>query len=56
MKNKNICKLVPQSHPNNLSVFCFVKESTPDVMKNKTKLDKQLMILVTQGEGKFKFD
>lgn len=56
MKNKNICKFVHQSHFNNLSVFCFVKESNPDVMKKKTKLDKQLMILVTQGEGKFKFD
>ena len=56
MKNRNICKLVSQSNVNNLSIFCFIKESNPDVMKRKIKLDKQRMILVTQGEGKFKFD
>lgn len=56
MKDRNICKFISAPPINNLSVFCFIKESNPDVMTKEKKLDKQRMILVTQGKGIFKFD
>ena len=56
MQNKNICKFIPQSDFNTLSVLCFVRESDPEVMKTRKKLNKKHLILVTQGEGTFEFD
>ncbi len=56
MQNKNICKFIPQSQHNNLSVVGFIKESNPETMEKKIKLNHQHMILVTQGNGIFQFD
>lgn len=56
MQNKNICKFISDFQYNNLSTICFIKESNPDVMKNKTKLNNQRIILVIQGKGIFQFN
>lgn len=56
MKNKNICKLIPPSLADRLSVSGFVLESNPEVMRTPTRMNEHSMILVKNGSGRFCFD
>lgn len=55
MKNKNICKFISFSPQEILSVTCFVLETDQEQMKKVHLLKEHRVILVTQGEGCFKF-
>ena len=56
MKSNNVCKFSSSNLSNDLSVFCFVRETDPTIMKKPKKLDHDRMILVEQGSGCFLFD
>lgn len=56
MKRNNICKFVTPEYKAGLSVSCFVLETDPAVMQNKTPLSAHKIILVTKGAGTFFFD
>ncbi len=55
MKNKNICKFIPDVSLDQLKTHCFIYETNPDVMKSPFVLPHHRAILVTQGTGSFKF-
>ena len=54
MKNKNICRF-PMSiiEGNSLTISCFVRETNPNAMKKSRLLDKNRLILCTEGNGVF---
>lgn len=56
MSGRNICKFLPPSYSENLSVSCFVLETNRDVMQTPAVLQQDRMILVSHGEGTFFFD
>ena len=56
MGPNNICKFPPSGITSELSVFCFVLETDPAIMKQKRTLKHNRMILVEQGEGSFLFN
>ena len=54
--NDNICKFSPSGISNDLNISCFVYETDPAIMLQKTALPANRMILVECGEGEFVFD
>jgi len=56
MKSNNICKFPLTDASHEFSVFCFVLESDAETMRRQTRLSRNRMILVIQGEGEFLFD
>jgi AraC-like DNA-binding protein len=56
MKTNNVCKFPTFDPTNELSVFCFVRETNLDTAQQKNKLSHHRMILVEQGSGEFLID
>ena len=56
MKNKNICKFIPETAADTLEMQNFVCERDVSVMSDKTHLVRDRAILITQGAGAFHFD
>lgn len=56
MKNNNVCKFPAYDPSNDLSVSCFVLETNAEIMRQKSVMTHNRMILVEQGEGELLFD
>jgi AraC-like DNA-binding protein len=56
MKDNNICKIPLSCVSSELSISCFVLETNPETMREKTILKYNRLILVEQGTGVFLFD
>jgi AraC-like DNA-binding protein len=56
MSSKNICKFTQPTLPDILIVSCFVMEANERVMTNKSTLNSNRMILVTEGSATLCFD
>ena len=53
MKDQNICKFYTPSLSDSISIHCFVYETDEQIMRSKNAIQKNRMLLVTQGEGHF---
>ena len=53
MKSYDICKFTSSSFIETLTTKCFVMETNKEVMKNKTLLKENCVLLVSKGEGTF---
>lgn len=51
MQKKNICKFVQANNANTLNVVRFVLESDKDIMQLKSKLVRNRVMLVIEGQG-----
>ena len=51
MKNKNICKFVTGENRDRLEVKKFIYESDADTMRQRTTLEYNRVILVSEGDG-----
>ena len=56
MKQQNICKFPIETPGEALSTHCFVYESDPINLSNIKKLKYNRMILVSDGQGRFRVD
>ena len=56
MKSKNICKFIPETSVDKLTIHSFILESDPESMSLKHTLQHNRAILVKQGKGTFSFD
>lgn len=56
MNRNNICKFISAEIRENLNTLCFVLETDKEIMQNEQCLPCNRAILITKGEGEFKFD
>ncbi len=56
MKYNNICKFIIPAQQKTFSVYCFVLETDPNVMRCPSLLKSNRVMLVSKGEGFFHFD
>lgn len=56
MRTQNICKFPEEQWAGSLTVSSYVREAQPDIMRIPFVLQKDRLILVAQGRGRFTFD
>lgn len=54
MRGQNVCKFYTPSLSEAISIHCFVYETDERIMRSGKSVQKNRMLLVTQGEGSFK--
>ena len=53
MKNKNICRFIPEPAPDVLEIQNFVYEADREVMRKDYVLPEHRALLAVQGSGRF---